>query len=449
MATRACHSVLLLVALQSCLLARARAAALPPGEIWSAFFAFNTTNACAADSVDARFYAARFSPAAPQPEYRHYVSEPYSWPSLTPIHSKTLTFQGGDTMAADPVGRRAWALFGTTDWSPHTWVVQLSFPSYRFNSTRVAGVCEIVNASMTPYQMMGLTYSPSIVKGGGAYFLQGDPAQFYSGTVTVVRVPPLNPSASTVPPCVLMNVSTVVSTGAFSPFILPTPVRGTDRRGNPLLLVLKRNTGNSSEIAVQVWSALSGALVYNVTWACGYPSYLYSCPPTNAGIPDGLNGVYLVNGILFFGGGPWSSQMYWQGVLPALADAEGGDDGVGDDASPIPVFTFVNSSSNQGTWLTSNNAQLFTSGVGQSAWPLTVQFVSGGSGTCTTPYYSSQMITTTISRDGATVTSTPFGVAAGSSPSCPLRQSDIPTWFSTAACAGSSYAIPDDLLQAV
>lgn len=120
----------------------------PNGEVWSAFFAFNTTSQCSLDTVGARFFTARFSPASPSAPWRHYVSEPYSFPTLAPIHSKTLTFSGGATMAADPIGRRAWALLSTTDWTPHTWVVQISYPASRFNSTKVVGVCEIINSTM-------------------------------------------------------------------------------------------------------------------------------------------------------------------------------------------------------------------------------------------------------------------------------------------------------------
>jgi hypothetical protein len=58
------------------------------------------------------------------------------------------------------------------------------------------------------------------------------------------------------------------------------------------------------------------------------------------------------------------------------------------------------------------------------------------------------MVSTSISRDGWNVNSTTFGSGDGVSPSCPLRQAEIPTWFNTAACAGASYAFPDNLLPA-
>ena len=358
----------------------ASAASPAPGEVWSVFFAFNTTNpsgGCATDSVGARLFAARFSPAAgAAAAWRHHVTDISSTLApLLPIHSKTLTYSGGATMAADAYGRRAWALLGTTDWTPHTFVVQLAFPAARFNSTRVVGVCEIVNSSMAAqtYLMQGLTYSASVVKGGGAYFLNSDSSSYYSANVSVVSVPPLGGEGAAIPPCTLKNVSTVVSQGQFSPFIIPLPVRGTDRRGSPLLLELARNVLNTSQVAVQAWSALSGKLVYNATWACGDPSYLYTCPPTSGGIPDGLDGAYLVRGTLLFGGGSWSSQQYFQGVIPALADGEGEGEGAQGAGADTPVFTFVNASSSQGTWLNSGSTTVYASGAAPNGWPLQVQ----------------------------------------------------------------------------
>ena len=296
--------------------------------------------------------------------------------------------------------------------------------------------------------MQGLTYSPTIVRGGGAYFLNTDSAHYYSATVSVVKVPSLDPSATSVPPCALVNVSTIVTSGAMSPFLIPQPVRGTDRRGNPVVLVLKRNDGNTSQIAVQLWSAFSGSLVYNVTWACGSPSYLYTCPPTNDGIPNGLNGAYFTRGTLFFGGGSWSSQQYFMAAIPALATSPAIEEGASLDAvAGVPVLTFVNSSSNQGTWFTTGTSKLFTSGGAPNGWPLTVQYIPSGAGTCTQPGYTSQMISTTISRNGWSVASTPFGYGDGASAACPFRQAEIPGWYSTAACAGSSYAFPDNLVD--
>ena len=45
-------------------------------------------------------------------------------------------------------------------------------------------------AAQATYTMQGLTYSATVVKGGGAYFLSTDPAQYYSGNVSVVTVQP-------------------------------------------------------------------------------------------------------------------------------------------------------------------------------------------------------------------------------------------------------------------
>jgi len=425
------------------------------GEIWSAFFAFNASDpSCDSDAVGARLFAARFAPAAPDAAWRHsLVDVTDALAPLQPIHSKTLTFGGGATMAVDAAGRRAWALLGTSDWTPHSWVVQLAFPKGDFNSTRLVGACEIVNSSMAQatYTMQGLTYSATVVKGGGAYFLSADPAQYYSGNVSVVTVPQFDPKAARVPPCRLTNVSTIVSAGAFSPFIIPLPIRGSDRRGNPLVVELARNAANSSQVAVQAWSALTGRLVYNVTWACGSPSYLYSCPPTNAGIPNGLNAAFMARGTLFFGGGPWSSQQYFQASIPALALAEegGGDDGDGggggDAPADVPVLTFVNASSDQGTWLASSTGA-FAAGAAPNGWPLVLQDAAGSSGACVRPQYTSDIISTAVSRDGRSVASTTVGNGDGTNPGCPFRAAQIPGWFATCACAGASYGFPDNLL---
>ena len=418
------------------------------GEIWSAFFAFNASDTyCSKDSPGARFFTARYSPTySPAAAWRHYVSEPYSFPSLSPIHSTTLNFQGGATMAADPIGRRAWALLSTTDWNPHTWVVQLSFPSKKFNSTSVTGVCELVNSTMAlqTYTMNGLTYSPTIVKGGGAYFLNSDArVTFYGANVSVVKVPALNPHSTNIPPCILTNVSTITSSGAFSPFIIPLPVRGSDRNGNPLIVQLSRNPSNTSQISVQAWSALSGKLVYNVTWACGSPAYLFVCPPTNSGLPDGLTAAYLTNGVLFFGGG---AGTYFMGLIPGLADVDesiGSENNVDRSAIPIPIFTYVNASSTQRTYFTTSSTLFVTPGK----WPIFVQNIMGSQGTCVSPYaFSSQYQYTTISQDGKSVITTPFGTFDGQNAACPLRRDEIPTWFSSAACAGASFASPDPLL---
>ena len=176
-----------------------------------------------------------------------------------------------------------------------------------------------------------------------------------------------------------------------------------------------------------------------MTWACGSPSYLYTCPPTSGGIPNGLNGAYLSLGTLFFGGGPWSSQQYFQASISALADRE--DEGDARGGAAIPVFTVVNASSNQATWLTGGGGSLFVRKAG--AWPITLQFYTASGGTCVTPFSSTpQLISTTISADGLNVTSTPVGVGAGCNAGCPFLPSDI-SWYASAACASASFALPD------
>jgi hypothetical protein len=202
---------------------------------------------------------------------------------------------------------------------------------------------------------------------------------------------------------------------------------------------------------------MSGKLVYNQTFACGSPSYLYSCPPTNQAAPDGLNGAYLVRGTLLFGGGPWSQQNYFMAALPALAEEEeeeageeaatgGGNGGIAGSDGDVPVLTFVNASSAQGSWLASGSASLFVAGAAPGGWPLKVQFVPGGGGTCARPAYSSQMVSTRISADGWSVVSTPFGSGDGAQPGCPFRQAEISGWWASAACAGASFGFPDSLV---
>lgn len=347
-------------------------------------------------------------------------------------------------MASDPIGRRAWALLGTTDWVPHTWIVQLSFPAKKFNSTIVTGVCELVNSTMAlqTYLMNGLTYSGTIVKGGGAYFLNSDAnVNFYRANISVVKVPALDPHATSIPPCILNNVSTITSSGAFSPFLIPLPIRGTDRVGNPLIVELSRDPGNTSQISVQAWSALSGALTYNVTWACGTPSYLYLCPPTNSA----FQAAYLTNGVLFFGG----SGSFYFGVIPGLAvddvldnDKERELEKGADGSNAIPVFTIVNATSTQMTYFATTSTLIAT----PNKWPITIQNVLGTQGTCVSPYaFSNQYQSTTISQDGKKVISTPFGTFDGQNAACPLRRDEIPSWFTTATCAGASFASPDAL----
>jgi hypothetical protein len=408
------------------------------GEIWSAFFAFNSTSSsCSSDSPGARFYTARYSPTSSNSAWKHFISESYSFPSLSPIHSTTLSFQGGSTMAADPTGRRAWALIGTKDWTPHTFVIQLSFPIKKFNTTSVVGVCELVNSTMAlqTYLINGLTYSSTIIKGGGAYFLNADPSVVYYGAnVSVVKVPPLNTHTTNIPPCILINVSTISTSGAFSPFLIPLPIRGTDKLGNPLIAELLRDPTNSSQIFVQTWSALTGVLVYNQTWACGLPSYLYSCPPTNAGLPNGLNAAYLTNGVLFFGGGYYTSQQYYFGEISALATEKKLR-----KSTNIQIFTNVNASTSQMSYFTSSN--LF---VTPGKWPIIIQNIMGTQGTCVSPIpFSNQYQMTSISKDGKNVISTPFGTFDGQNAACPMRHDEIPTWFTSATCSGSSYASPD------
>ena len=122
------------------------------------------------------------------------------------------------------------------------------------------------------------------------------------------------------------NIST--ATG-FYPNTLPAPVVGTDKRGSPLYVSLALPaSGNASEIVVNAWSVATGARVFNSTYACGFPSYLYSCPPLNSQQPlSGLNGLFLTNGTLLLGGGPWSSQAYFQGALPVVAEPVEGEEG--------------------------------------------------------------------------------------------------------------------------
>ena len=110
------------------------------------------------------------------------------------------------------------------------------------------------------------------------------------------------------------------------------------------------------------------------------------------------------------------------------------------------MLTYVNSSSAQGSWLASGSATLFVAGAAPGGWPLKVQFVPGGGGTCARPAYSSQMVSTSISADGWSVVSTPFGSGDGTQPGCPGRQAEIQPWYATAACAGASIGFPDSLM---
>ena len=411
-------------------------------EIWSSFFALNTTSSCNQDYVGTQFYSARFSPLLP---YDTYVTEAYDWPSLTPIHSKTITYAGGESMAADPIGRRAWGLFGTTDWTSHVWVVQFSFPKNNFNSSKVVGVCEI-DKSISLYLPSGLNYNANIIKGGGPYVITTNQSMAYnSGNITVINVPPLNAHATTVPVCNLKTIS-VIQNPAFIPNQFPLPIPGTDKKGNPLILEVNQIPSNTSQISIIAFSALTGKLVYNQTWACGNPSYLYSCPPTNGmPLPNGLQGFYLVKGVAVFGGGNWGNAQWFQGILPALADDESVEDEKSNKTSinvnDIPVFTYINATGNQGTWF--YNANLFLNPGPDGPWPVQMQLIQGGAGTCATPYQWTGMISTTISEDGWFVNSTTFGNTIP--PSCPFLSTTIPTWYSQAACAGASYAFPDNL----
>lgn len=410
-------------------------------EIWSAFFAFNTTSSCGQDYVGTQFWSSRFSPLI---SYDAFTNEAYDWPTLTPIHSKTITFSGGETMAADPIGRRAWGLFGTTDWASHTWIVQFSFPKNNFNSSKVVGVCEF-DKSINIYLPSGLTYNSNIVKGGAPFIITTNQSMAYNaGNITAISVPPLNDKATSVPLCGLKTVS-VIQNSAFIPNQFPLPIPGTDKKGNPLILEVNRSPTNSSQISIIAFSALTGNLVYNQTWACGYPSYLYSCPPTNGmPLPNGLQGFFLQKGVTLFGGGAWGSAQWFQGILPALALEEEEEEertSLIFNEDTIPVFTYVNVSSNQGTWF--YNANMFLNPNADGPWPLTVQYIPAGGGTCAQPSSWGGMISTTISEDGWFVNSTSNGNVIPVS--CPFRQQDIPTWYSSSACAGASYAFPDNL----
>jgi hypothetical protein len=161
-------------------------------------------------------------------------------------------------------------------------------------------------------------------------------------------------------------------------------------------------------------------------------------------LPNGLQGFFLVKGVALFGGGSWGAAQWFQGIIPALAVEEEEEEEETEEklnVDDIPVFTYVNASGNQGTWF--YNANLFLNPNADGPWPLTVQYIPPGGGTCNQPYSRGGMISTTISQDGWFVNSTNIGTVLPVS--CPFRQQDIPTWYSSAACAGASYAFPDNL----
>lgn len=203
-------------------------------------------------------------------------------------------------MATDATGRRGWALLGSTDWTPHAWVVALSFPRSTLNSTSLLGVCEVQGTSA---EQVGRLWFHSSLSPSSPWFLSS-PNGLVPAYVVTVTVPPYNPHASGVPTCVLTNVSTVSDPG-FAPNALPPYSVGTDKRGSPLLLSAAINPSNSSQINVTTWSALTGSRTYSQTWACGSPSYLYACPDTSgANWPmSGLFNLALSNGTLLLGGG--------------------------------------------------------------------------------------------------------------------------------------------------
>lgn len=419
-----------------------------PGEVWSAFFAFNNSNACAAPVPDAiaSFYVSRFSPSSGA----FAVSQPYNWPTLGPLHSKTLNY-GGTAMATDAGGRRGWAVFQATTWTQQVFVVQLSFPRSSPKSSIVVGVCALTLPSNTSTAYdIGRIYYHASVSAVGPWYL--DVVSSSGGGpnfgVTTVTVPPLPPKKKgSVPSCVTRVVANISTATGFYPNTLPAPVVGTDKRGSPLYVSLGLPaSGNASEIVVNAWSVATGARVYNATYACGFPSYLYSCPPLNSQAPlSGLNGLFLTNGTLLLGGGPWSSQAYFQGALPVVAEPEEGEGemGAAERLGSPPALTFVNISSAQGTWF--YGAQLLTR---PSAWPVTVQLAPGtagyGGGTCVSaPGYSNgQWIVNTVSRDGWFVNTTFAGNTRNAF--CPFLAADI-GWASTAACAETAVGVPDFL----
>lgn len=427
-----------------------------PGEIWSAFFAMNSSaSSCSTTDTIAEFYVARWIPNPPNnndnPTQYYYISQPYTWPTLTPIHSKSLTWPG-TTMAVDSINRRGWAYFGTTDWSNHVYFMELSFPSNNFNSTNIGGLCELMNVSISTINLLGLYYNSKISTTGPFYLNPDFSTAPFTTNVSVINIPPFNPKGKSIPACTITNVSGITDT-AFVPNQIPSPVVGTTSNGIPVTLMANTNINNSSQITILAWSLVTGRLIYNQTFACGYPSYLYSCPPTSgANWPlSGLFGFYYTNGTLVIGGGDWSNQQYFQGIL-TMKDESDDDTSVeknndeknrnnfNNDAS-IPVLTNLNISIAQGTWFSGPRASTF---VTPNKWPINVQYISGGGGTCTpTNNYANFIEMQIMDKTGLWVNNTlPSGFTV--QPGCPLLM-DIFNWTNTAFCSGASIGYPDQL----
>jgi hypothetical protein len=430
-----------------------------PGELWSAFWLFNSTNQCATDSSPVLFAVARWTPSAGNvvPGSSYSLSFPFLFQNLLPMHSKTIT-GAGSVMAVDSVGRRGWAMLGTTDWSPHVWIVALSFPGGPSTQAVATGVCELVNASSASYAVInqiggGLQYNPAIST-KGPWFVWS--AQYGMGNTSIasITVPPLKPGPppSTIPPCGVTNVS-YITDPTFSPFQLPPPALGTTASGKPVVMSLATSTTNTSQTNLTVWSAATGQRIYGPqTFACGYPSYLYTCPPTTgANWPmAGLFGFYMSNGTLVAGGGDWSGQQYFMGAVPLKEEGEADRDGEGHGQGEgqvarqpaaldgIPVLTFLNSSSDQGTWLAGPHTSLFVPRAGK--WPVSLQFIAGVGGTCVQPTYQSLVVMGVPSSDGTVVNNTLSGGSIA--PGCPIAPGALP-WSSTAVCGGASVGYPD------
>lgn len=414
-------------------------------ELWAAFFVINGTGpGCNQDTTDVSFYAARWAPmtGATGNASVYALAQPYAWPTLTPIHSKTLS--QGSPMAVDAVGRRGWALFGTTDWTAHVWVMQLSFPRDDPSAIVVEGVCELVGAS---YYQTKLFYHHAL-SADGPWFLNYS----YPTTATVgITVPPLDAASGAagggggVPACRVSSIS-VIDDAALQWNTLPPPFVGTDAAGAPLFVSVSTSQTNSSQTNLTVWSPSGGgARVYGpTTWACGYPSYLYACPPTTgANWPQsGLLATYLVNGTLLLGGGSWSAQQFFMTQLPPLAGGRGAGAGAGAATGDgTPVLTFVNVSSDAATWMPTFNsgATGFLPG-GAGSWPLSVVNMPTSAGSCVAPSWIGLMEVDILDATGWRVNASTLVNAI--SPGCPLRASEVP-WLASANCAGASIGLPD------
>lgn len=108
-------------------------------------------------------------------------------------------------------------------------------------------------------------------------------------------------------------------------------------------------------------------------------------------------------------------------------------------AAPLPVLAFLNSSSQQGTWLARPNSFLWAPTPGK--WPVYVNYLQAAQGGCNTAtgYSSSLLLTSTTSGGGTLNTSYSGGTYT---PSCPLRSGDAP-WIAGAACLGAAVGVPD------